>query len=63
MKLLLFQFFWLKGYVVSLDAMGTQQAIAEQLMDKEGDYFLAVKGNQKYLLKQTELTFNSHSPS
>lgn len=48
---------YLKGYVVSLDAMGTQQAIAQQIVEKEGDYFLALKGNQKHLLEQTELTF------
>ena len=48
---------YLKGYLVSLDAMGTQQAIAQQIIEKEGDYFLALKGNQKHLLEQTELTF------
>lgn len=48
---------YLKGYIVSLDAMGTQQAIASQIIEKEGDYFLALKGNQKQLLEQTEITF------
>ena len=36
----------LKGTVVTIDAMGTQRAIAEQIIAQEGDYVLAVKGNQ-----------------
>lgn len=36
----------LKGSVVTIDAMGTQRAIAEKIVTKEGDYILAVKGNQ-----------------
>ena len=29
-----------------LDAMGTQKDIAEQILDKEAHYVLALKGNQ-----------------
>jgi hypothetical protein len=36
----------LKGTVVSIDAMGTQCEIAEQIVDAQGDYVLCVKGNQ-----------------
>jgi predicted transposase YbfD/YdcC len=36
----------LKGAVVSIDAMGTQCAIAKQIVDGKGDYVLCVKGNQ-----------------
>ena len=36
----------IKGAVVTIDAMGTQRAIAEQITAQEGDYILAVKGNQ-----------------
>ena len=36
----------LKGCIVTLDAMGCQRKIAEQIIEKGGDYALAVKGNQ-----------------
>ena len=36
----------LKGQIVTIDAMGTQKAIAKQICDKGGDYVLALKGNQ-----------------
>jgi predicted transposase YbfD/YdcC len=34
------------GCVVTLDAMGCQTAIACQIIDQQGDYVLALKGNQ-----------------
>lgn len=39
---------WLsiQGCVVSIDAMGCQKDIARQIIEKKGDYVLAVKGNQ-----------------
>jgi predicted transposase YbfD/YdcC len=36
----------LKGQIVTIDAMGTQKAIAKQIIEQEGDYVLALKGNQ-----------------
>lgn len=36
----------LKGHVVSVDAMGTQTAIAKKIKDKEADYLMALKRNQ-----------------
>jgi len=36
----------LKGAIVTIDAMGTQTAIAQQIVDSRGDYILALKGNQ-----------------
>ena len=36
----------IKGQVVTIDAMGTQTAIAEKIRDKRADYVLALKGNQ-----------------
>lgn len=39
----------LKGAIVTLDAMGCQRAIAEQIIDQGGDYVIAVKGNQSAL--------------
>ena len=43
----------LKGCIVTIDAMGTQRAIAEQIVDQEGDYILALKGNQGRLYEET----------
>jgi len=36
----------LKGHVVSVDAMGTQTAIATQIKQQEADYLMALKRNQ-----------------
>lgn len=47
----------LKGAIVTLDAMGTQFAIAQQIKKAEGDYYLALKGNQGNLSKQVEKWF------
>jgi predicted transposase YbfD/YdcC len=37
----------IKGAIITIDAMGTQKAIAAQIIDQEGDYVLALKGNQE----------------
>lgn len=34
------------GSIITIDAMGTQKAIAEQIVDAQADYVLALKGNQ-----------------
>ena len=39
----------IKGCLISIDAMGCQTDIAEQIIDSGGDYLLALKGNQKAL--------------
>lgn len=39
----------IKGNVITIDAMGTQTAIAEKIKSKRADYVLAVKENQKSL--------------
>lgn len=45
----------LKGQIVTIDAMGTQKAIAKQIIEKEGDYVLALKGNQGTLNEDVRL--------
>jgi predicted transposase YbfD/YdcC len=45
----------IRGCIVSIDAMGTQKAIAEQIRDQEGDYVLALKGNQGTLHEDVQL--------
>ena len=36
----------IRGAIITIDAMGTQTAIAKQIVDGEADYVLALKGNQ-----------------
>ena len=53
------------GAIITIDAMGTQTAIAEQIVDGGGDYLLALKGNQEnlheaaiaYIAEQTKTDF------
>jgi predicted transposase YbfD/YdcC len=55
----------IKGTIITIDAMGTQKAIAAQIIDSDADYVLALKGNQEtlhqevidYIDKQSENDF------
>jgi predicted transposase YbfD/YdcC len=49
----------IKGCLVTIDAMGCQVKIAEKIVDKEADYLLAVKENQKFLLDDIQEAFGS----
>jgi predicted transposase YbfD/YdcC len=51
-----------KGCIVTIDAMGTQTKIAQQIVEQEGDYVLALKGNQGNLCKDVEQLF-AHAQS
>lgn len=46
----------LQGALVTIDAIGCQKAIAQQIVDKSGNYLLAVKGNQEHLLEDIQAT-------
>ena len=48
----------LKGCIVTLDAMGTQTDIAEQIIAKEADYILSLKGNQGNLHQDVSQLFD-----
>src|SRR3974390_308034 len=39
----------IKGAIITIDAMGTQKAIAAEIIDGKGDSVLALKGNQEKL--------------
>jgi predicted transposase YbfD/YdcC len=39
----------IKGAIITIDAMGTQKAIAAQVVEQGADYVLALKGNQETL--------------
>lgn len=47
----------LEGCIVSIDAMGTQHSIIEKILSKGGDYFLALKKNQKELHREVQEQF------
>jgi len=39
----------IRGAIITIEAMGTQQAIAAQIVDGGADYVLALKGNPETL--------------
>ncbi|MCP4763509.1 MAG: ISAs1 family transposase [archaeon] len=49
----------LKGATVSIDAIGCQKDIAEKIVSKGGEYFLALKANQGTLLSDVESMFSA----
>jgi predicted transposase YbfD/YdcC len=49
----------LKGALVSIDAMGCQKKIAEQIIQQGGDYVFTVKANQGTLHENIKRTFNA----
>ena len=49
-----------KGAIVTIDAMGCQKDIAEEIIGKKADYLLQVKGNQKNLATQITERFNQN---
>lgn len=47
----------LAGCIVTIDAMGTQTKIADQIIEQEGEYALALKENQGDLYEEVKATF------
>jgi predicted transposase YbfD/YdcC len=45
----------IEGAIVSIDAMGCQRDIAQQILDQKADYILALKGNQGTLREDVEV--------
>ena len=54
----LLQLLDIKGCLVSLDAMGCQTSIAQTIIDKEADYLLTVKANQRGLYTGLQEAFS-----
>jgi hypothetical protein len=50
----LLKFLDIQGCIVTIDAMGCQKAIAEQIITAEGDYVLTLKGNQETLYEEVK---------
>jgi predicted transposase YbfD/YdcC len=49
----------LKGCIVTIDAMGCQEEIAQKIIKKEANYVLAVKGNQGHLHEDIKQFFET----
>jgi predicted transposase YbfD/YdcC len=49
-----------KDAIVTIDAAGCQKAIAAQIVDKHGDYVLALKGNHEKLFKDVQFAMLCH---
>lgn len=49
----------IQGCTVSIDAMGCQKAIAQQIREQQGHYLLALKGNQSTLHDDVKLFIES----
>jgi len=56
---------WLdvRGAIVTIDAMGCQKVIAGKIVDKGGDYLLALKGSQGSLHDDVRLHFEQPAPA
>ena len=48
----------IKGAIITIDAMGTQKAIATEIIDGKADYVLGLKGNQETLYQAVIDHFN-----
>ena len=48
----------IKGHIITTDAMGTQREIVKKIRKKQGDYLLALKGNQENLHEDVKLYFD-----
>ena len=59
----LLKLLYLKGCIVTIDAMGTQKEIARQIREKEADYVLALKDNQPTLYAEVEGIFIAEEDS
>lgn len=47
-----------KGCTITIDAMGCQKAIVEKIKEKQGEYCIAVKENQKNLYEELQSIFS-----
>lgn len=50
----------IQGSIITIDAMGTQREIANQIQDQGADYILALKGNQGTLNDDVRLLFKDN---
>ena len=48
------------GAIITIDAMGTQKAIAADIVERKADYVLALKGNQGTLFEEVKQHIDTH---
>ncbi|MBR5541833.1 MAG: ISAs1 family transposase [Bacteroides sp.] len=48
-----------EGDIITIDAIGTQKDIVSQIVEKQADYLLEVKGNQPTLMKSIEIAMEA----
>lgn len=53
----LLDMFCVKGNIITIDAMGTQKEIAEKIVQRGGDYVLALKENQRSIYDDIKFYF------
>lgn len=53
----------LKGCIVTIDAIGAQKSIVKKITDKEADYVIALKENQKTLYREVQDTYEQAEKS
>ena len=53
----------LKGSVVTIDAIGCQKDLTQEIVDAKADYIIGLKDNQKTLFKQAKSLFSIEKPS
>ncbi len=59
----LLNFLYLKGCIVTIDAMGCQKDIVKKIVEKEGDYIITLKKNQNSLYERVEELFKEANAS
>ncbi len=59
----LLQILSIEDCTVTIDAMGCQKSIAQNILDKKAEYIFGLKENQKVLLEQVEHLFKVTVPS
>lgn len=53
----LLELLYVRGCIVTIDAMGCQREIVERIVEKGADYVISLKGNQGALQKEVETLF------
>ena len=53
----LLEMLFIEGCIITIDAMGTQKDIAEKIVERKGDYILALKGNHSNLKEEVKELF------
>jgi predicted transposase YbfD/YdcC len=53
---------FIEGNTITIDAMGAQKEIAQKIIDKKGDYVLAIKANQPEMWNKIQDEFRFYKP-